>query len=296
MKTSNKVTIIITTFNSSNIIRFCLNKINLTKYNVIIVDNASTDNTVNIIKSNFQEVEVVQNKKNIGYGRGCNVALRIIDTEYCLILNPDAFVFEDDIKKIIDFLDNNIQVALASPLLLNSYPAQKNDILEQLLVVKSNTIKDYNNYVSVKYVIGAIMFLRLSFFKKHGFFDEEIFLYYEDDEICYKTIKNNKECAILTDIYGYHIGHGSSGNSLRILYKRFWHHSFSKFYWKEKQRGKIHAKKSALKLSILFVIQSLIYLCVFNAKKSIEKIASSVGCISYLIGLKAFNKNGNPRG
>jgi N-acetylglucosaminyl-diphospho-decaprenol L-rhamnosyltransferase len=293
---NSELTIIITTFNSSNVISSCLEKVDFQKYKVIIVDNNSTDNTVSLIKENFPLTKIIANQKNIGYGRANNIALRQTKTKYALILNPDAFIFSVDIENILKEMDQNQKIALSGPLLLNYYPYQEQDERQELDVIKKNTISIDNNFIYVKYIIGAIMFLNMSIFRKIGFFDEKIFLYYEDDEISYRVIKNGYVIAILPKIFGYHIGSASSGTSLRSLYKRFWHRALSKFYWKEKQKGKEKAVISAIKICLSFFSRMIFYIILCNKVKSIENFASFMGTLAYLFRYTAFDKNDNPRG
>jgi GT2 family glycosyltransferase len=293
---SKNLTIIIVSFNSSGIIKSCLEKINFVKYDVIVVDNASIDNTSQVVSDSFPQAKIIKLDKNIGYGRANNVALEQVETEFSLILNPDAFIEQDGIEKIISLFDKNKKIALAGPLLLPNYPASINEQKEQLKIVNSNLLEKSEDFLSVKYIIGAVLFLRMSVFRKIGFFDKNIFLYYEDDEISFRAIKNGFKAAIIPSVFGFHIGQGSSGGKLRNIYKRFWHRALSKFYWKEKQKGKLKAIKSASWLSMMFLIRALGYLLLFNSKKSVENFASACGSISFVIGLKAFDKNDNPRG
>jgi N-acetylglucosaminyl-diphospho-decaprenol L-rhamnosyltransferase len=290
----NSLTFVITTFNSAGVIDNCLNKINFINYEVIVVDNNSSDNTTEIVSEKYPLVNLIKNKKNYGYGRANNIGLRATTTPYALILNPDAFIFEEDLKKIIAMMDKNLEIAIGAPILLNSYP--QIDLSQEVAVVNNNLIKDFGDFKSVKYIIGACEILRMDFFKKIGFFDEKIFLYYEDDEICHRTILNNKICAICVDAVAYHIGQGSSGANLRGIYRRFWHRALSKFYWKEKQKGFYKAYFSAIKLCFSFLLQTIFYGVIFNSKKLFQNLGSLNGTLSYLIRLSAFDKNDNPRG
>ena len=292
----NSLTIIITTFNSASVIDNCLNKINFNNYEVIVVDNNSSDNTTEIVSEKYPLVNLIKNKKNYGYGRANNIGLRATTTPYALILNPDAFIFEEDLEKIITLMNKNLEIAIGAPILLNSYPRNESEISQEIAIVNNNLIKDFGDFKSVKYIIGACEILRMDFFKKIGFFDEKIFLYYEDDEICHRTILNNKICAICVDAFAYHIGQGSSGTNLRGIYRRFWHRALSKFYWKEKQKGFFNAYFSALKLSLSFLLQAIFYGVIFNSKKLFQNLGSLNGTLSYLIRLSAFDKNDNPRG
>jgi len=292
---NKNLTIIIVSFNSSKIIKSCLEKINFSKYNVVMVDNASSDDVLQIVSQNFSQVKIIKLDKNIGYGRANNVALRLVETEFALILNPDAFIFEEDIEKILSQFQKTPQIALAAPLLLPNYPALEDDKIKQLKIVESNLLESCDDYLAVKYIIGAILFLRMKVFKEIGFFDENIFLYYEDDEISFRTVKSGYKAAIIATAQGFHIGQGSSGGKLRNIYKRFWHRALSKLYWKQKQKGKFAAIKSAIRLIIVFFIKSVFYSATFNAKKAVENFACLCGSSAFLIGLKAFDKNDNPR-
>lgn len=296
MSNNHQLTFIITTYNSAGVIDNCLNKINFDNYEVIIVDNNSSDKTTEIISEKYPLVNLIKNKKNYGYGRANNIGLRATTTPYALILNPDAFIFENDLEKIIAMMNKNPEIGIGAPLLLNSYPQSQSNISHELAIVNNNLIKDFGDFKAVKYIIGACEILRMEFFNKIGFFDEKIFLYYEDDEICHRTILNNKICAICVDAFAYHIGQGSSGTNLRGIYRRFWHRALSKFYWKEKQKGFFNAYFSAIKLSLSFLFQAIFYGVIFNFKKLIQNLGSLNGTLSYLIRLSAFDKNDNPRG
>lgn len=296
MSLNRQLTFIITTYNSAGVIDNCLNKINFNNYEVIVVDNNSSDKTTEIIIEKYPLVNLIKNKKNHGYGRANNIGLRATTTPYALILNPDAFIFEEDLEKIIAMMDKNPEIGIGAPVLLNSYPLREDDRLQEIAVINNNLIKDFGDFKAVKYIIGACEILRMDLFKKIGFFDEKIFLYYEDDEICHRTILNNKICAICVDAIAYHIGQGSSGTNLRGIYRRFWHRALSKFYWKEKQKGFFNAYFSALKLSFSFLLKIIFYGVIFNSKKLFQNLGSLNGTLSYLIRLSAFDKNDNPRG
>lgn len=84
-------------------------------FKLYVVDNNSTDGTVEHIKENYPQVEVVALNENIGFGAGHNKAVRMIDSDYHVIINPDIVFVENSIKKMVDYLENNVDIGVLSP-------------------------------------------------------------------------------------------------------------------------------------------------------------------------------------
>lgn len=109
------LTVIIVTFNSSAVIEKCLNAMDAKKYDVVVVDNESKDDTRKIVQTNFPKVKLINSGGNIGYGRSNNLALRQAKTEFALILNPDAVIASEDIEASLQVFKDNPNIALANP-------------------------------------------------------------------------------------------------------------------------------------------------------------------------------------
>lgn len=301
---NDQLTIIVLTFNSSGIIQKCLSSIQLHGFKIIVVDNHSSDETTKIIEDNFPNLELIKLDKNVGYGRGNNVALKKVQTKYALVLNPDAFIEKESIDKILEEMEKNEKIALAGPIVLENYPAKedeirdiKNRIEKDISSIKDQYKERFGNIINVRFLIGACVFFRVSFFKKFGFFDENIFMYYEDDEICKRVEDNGFQNVIIDDSFAFHIGGASSKKNLRSAFRKGWHmNGWSKLYWKELRKGAIAAKKSSIRLSTKYFLLSFFSLFQFDSEKLILNIGSLCGSISYMIGLSAFKKNGESRG
>jgi N-acetylglucosaminyl-diphospho-decaprenol L-rhamnosyltransferase len=286
------LTIIIVTFNSSQIIEKCLSHLNLSKYEVIIVDNCSQDNTAQIIETKFPQIKFLKNPKNSGYGRANNIALRQAKTDFALILNPDAFILEEDIEKILTVIKNNENVAIAGPLLLSQYPVSPEELDQKLTRVKTaSTEQLFKGYLKAG-IVGAVLFMKMDILRKIGFFDENIFLYHEDGEICSRAINQNYQSIIIHDALAFHQEGTSSTPSLRNLYRRHWHLSWSKSYCISKNNRLYPVIRSGF----IRLFNSFMCLVSFNTKKFVSNFAAFLGCASFLIGLKAFRKDGTPRG
>ncbi len=279
------LTIIIVTFNSSEIIEQCLNYLNATKYSVVVVDNASQDLTAQIVADKFPQVKLIKNDQNIGYGRANNIGLRQSQTDFALILNPDAFIFEQDIEASLEILKNNPDIALASPRVFHSEQAAKDNK------------KIFNGQYSVgSFIIGGVLFMRMEVFRKIGFFDEEFFMFAEDNELSDRSIRNGYKNATINVANAFHSGAGSSKKSLRTTYRRFWHLGWSKSKYKQIKKGKLQTIRATARLSAVYFCEGIFYFLVGNINKSVSKFAFSSGCFSYLIGLKAFRNDGTARG
>jgi N-acetylglucosaminyl-diphospho-decaprenol L-rhamnosyltransferase len=298
-----ELTIVIVTYNSAGVIEACLSNLNFTKYDVVVVDNASADDSVKIIESKFPQVKLIKLSQNLGYGRGNNAALKQIKTDFAMILNPDAMFFEKDIELVLSKMKSDDSIALGGPLILNKYPLDEKELQENLDFIKKDlsTIKDkyyerIDDYLSVRFVIGSSIILKMEVFRKIGFYNENFFLYYEDDELCGRIRENGYKNIIVPEALAYHIGGKSSGFSLRGVYKKNWHLTWSKLYWKRLKKGYLRAKRSAIKTALVFFIKTIFVLATFDAKKILFNLGGLSGSLAFFIGLKAFNKNDNARG
>jgi N-acetylglucosaminyl-diphospho-decaprenol L-rhamnosyltransferase len=285
-KQIEKLTIIIVTFNSSKVIESCLEKINFNTCKTYIVDNNSQDNTIEIIEDKFPAANIIKLDQNIGYGRANNIALNKTKTKYALILNPDAFIEEEDVNELLKLMSADKTMALSNPTINSEkdYPyAKKNQ-------------HNKESFNKVDFVGGGVMLMNMSLFNQIGFFDEDIFMFSEDNEICQRALDNGYKNVIFTGPVACHLGGKSSGQSLRTIYRRFWHLGWSKSHYRKKRKGYFGSKRSTLRLTIYYFFEAMFYLLKQNKEKYTSKIAFSAGCASSLIGLKAFKKNGIARG
>jgi N-acetylglucosaminyl-diphospho-decaprenol L-rhamnosyltransferase len=290
------LTIIIVTF---QIIKQSLENIDRDKYPVIIVDNASSDNTVSIIESNFSSLKIIKNNKNIGYGRANNIALRQVKTKFALLLNADATIDSKNIDKIIDLMNNNQDIAIAGPILYKKNFLSNNEFSEIIISKINRKVREYHEndkFYFNQFITGASMFLNIDAIKKIGLFDEGFFLYCEDNEICKRAIKYNYKTAIVKDTKFYHISGGSCKISEKQRNVIYWHKfGWSKLYYTEKVWGLFVAKLKATRM--IFKFSFLCLKCFFKTSKILNnEYCGLKGSVGYLIGLKAFDKNDNPRG
>ena len=292
-------TIIIVTYNSSHLIKFCLQNINIDQYKVILVDNASSDNTLEIISSNFPQIQIIKNNKNIGYGRANNIALKQVKTDFSLLLNVDAVIDQKNIDNIINLMQQNQQIAIAGPMVYSGQ-LQDNKIINQTKCTKNRyhnqkCLEDKNFYFS-GFVTGAAMFLNMKIMSKIGFFDEGFFLYCEDNELCKRSLQKKYKVVVIKNSKFCHLSCKSSISTADESYRICWHKlGWSKAYYTQKVWGVTIAKLKSIRMILKFSFLCLKEMAI-NNKISTQNKSALQGCLAYLIGLGAFDKNDNPRG
>lgn len=301
MSKKNAVTYIIVTWNSEKEILDCLDSI--AKYSpkeskVIIVDNLSSDNTVNLINNTYPEVKLIASKENLGFATANNLALEYVETPYLCYLNPDIILTEDIIEPSISVLESQKEIGLVACHLKNvdgsHQPSCFNfansvSLFSEILHIGSVAPKFiqkryfFNYYesevaYSPDWVIGAEMIMRTSEVKKIGGFSTEYFMYTEDMDLCKKVeIILKKQVLFLPHVSLIHIGGASESQNFNYnKQKKLFENDLyfvNKFYGKDEQ---IKCKKymiSAYKLR-LFLLKR--FYKKSNRKIQIDKTQKSI--------------------
>jgi len=206
------VSIIIVSYNTKELLTKCLESIKVSTKNlkaeIFVVDNNSWDGTVKEIKKNFPSVKLVANKKNLGFAKANNLAIKKAKGKYLLILNPDTILMPDTLTKMKKFMDKNRNIAVATCRveLTNGqldkdcrrhFPTPWRSFchftsLERLFPGSQVFDQYYMGYLpqtkthDIDACVGAFMMVRSSSIKKVGLFDEDFFFYGEDLDWCWR--------------------------------------------------------------------------------------------------------------
>jgi GT2 family glycosyltransferase len=212
-----KVSIIIITYNSGDVLSKCLDKLKTAiakiSSELIIVDNNSDENPTDQIKQHFPDARIVINDENYGFGRSCNQAAALAGGEYLLLLNPDALLDEDAIEKLIDVYESKPGVGQVVPRIrfpsgryfptCRNFPTIWNTIfsrgsfLFRLFQIKSSSKSDKYEYTimrsmpnvtPVPAISGTIVLIRKKIFDEVGGFDERFFMYMEDTDLSLRIL------------------------------------------------------------------------------------------------------------
>ena len=206
------LSIIIINYNVKEFLQNLLHSIEKASANInkeiIIVDNASDDGSVELIKQRFPSCKLISNDKNLGFGKANNQALKIATGKYFLLINPDSIVSEDTFDKMIAFFKKNSEAGLAGCKILNpdgtlqlacrrSYPGPWTSFCKvtglsnlfpgsKIFARYNLTYLDENKTYEVDAISGSFMMMRKEVYDKVGGFDEEFFMYGEDLDLCYR--------------------------------------------------------------------------------------------------------------
>lgn len=281
------VSIIIVTFNSEKYILPCiksiLEKMESLKYQIIVVDNNSEDNTIQSLKNNYPNVKVIENKFNYGFAKANNIAIKESNSKYVFLLNPDTILINNVVNIFYNFMEKegNLDFSCIGGTIFNEdnslqesfgkYPSIKQILFE--FGLKSIFPNFYNENLStgfkdykfelkeVEHIIGAGMFIRRDVLNKIGYFDEDFFLYYEETELCYRMKKNNFKLFYVPESKLLHYKGKSESptiNKLKIIEQ-------SKYLFFEKCYG----FNTRIIANLLYIIKFLLaYLLTFNKKYS----------------------------
>ncbi|MEO0311311.1 MAG: hypothetical protein RIQ89_968 [Bacteroidota bacterium] len=227
MPVTDRVAIVILNWNGAHYLEQFLPFVLLHSGNarVIVADNASTDNSLNLLANKFKTVSVIKLPTNTGYAGGYNKALATIDADIFVLLNSDIEVTEKWLEPVVDYLYNNQNVAAAQPLMLDyhnrakfeyagaaggfidflGYPYCRGRIFNELEV----NAHQYDNVLPIFWASGACLFIKAENFKMIGGFDEQFFAHQEEIDLCWRLHLAGFEVAVVPQAHVYHIGGGT---------------------------------------------------------------------------------------
>ncbi len=206
-------------------------------FEIFLVDNNSHDDTCKEVETQFPEVNIIHNEKNLGFGVANNLAIEKSDAQYVFLLNTDTKLLNNAIKIMFDFMEKseNKNIAICGGNLYNkdNMPTFSHGVFltpfakfiktfglkylfkKELKKLKADTTNKNEELKSVEFICGADLFLRKSVLDKLGSFDPIFFLYYEETELQYRIRKAGYEIYIVPEAKIAHLESSSSKNKLR---------------------------------------------------------------------------------
>lgn len=262
-----QVSIIIVNYNAAAFLELCLHSVlkATTKLvaEVIVVDNNSTDNSLQLICALFKEVKVIANKDNLGFAHANNQGVAIAQGTHICVLNPDTIVGEQAFDDLFAFAKANPKIALTTTQLIdgkgNYLPESKRNvptptIARQKLMGNNTTYyathlsKDQNGQIDV--LVGAMMFCKKTVYEQLGGFDTRYFMYGEDIDLSYTALQHGFTNHYLGSLKTIHFK-GESTVKDKTYFKRFYG-AMALFYDKYYKRTAL--EKAVFKLAMKALI------------------------------------------
>lgn len=248
-----KLSIIILSYNVETLLLDCLRSLpHYPDWEVIVVDNASTDSSVASVRKNFPLVKIISNPANLGFAAGNNVALSQCTSPYILLLNPDTVVYPRTIETVFDYVENHpdvgaatCRVELADGSLDYSCHRGFPDPVGALLhflglkqVSKYSSVRIPSGIHEIDALTGAFALLRTSAGRQLGWFDQDYFWNGEDIDLCFRLKEAGWKIMYLPDVKITHYK-GASAKATRDSRLRWAYNSttvMSLFYRKHLAR------------------------------------------------------------
>lgn len=198
---------------------------------IIVADNASTDDSIVFLQAHFPTVQIIVNDSNEGFAKGYNTALKKVTADYFVLLNSDVEVTPNWIEPIIQLMENDTTIAACQPKILDyknktyfeyagacggfidalGYPFARGRVLENIEEDKGQ----YNNAIPCFWATGAALFVRAGVYNQLGGLDEYFFAHQEEIDLCWRMQLSGHKVYVQPASIVYHVGGGTlpKGNS-----------------------------------------------------------------------------------
>ena len=280
MKKYKNLTIFFVSYFSTKYIKKILKKIN-PKIKIIIIDNAYEKNIQKKFYM-FKNVKVIQSKYNSGQTGGINLGLENIKTKYGLYMDSD-----------IQFNKNTIDDFLVAAAHIKNFiilaPQHEKSVYKDEFISKKKNL--FSEYQLMKIVHGQFLFFKMSNVKKVGFYDENIFLYYDETDYCLRAYKKNQNIYVLPKVKVKHLGGKSVElkNPIELEANKHWHFMWSKFYFFNKNYSTKVAYQKTLPDLINSILKYVIFFF-FDKRKKIIYLNQISGLINSYLSNKSYRR------
>jgi len=283
------LSIVIVTFKSNAVIHECIKSIDK-EIKIIIVDNSNDLELKKELEEIYENVSCVLSAENLGMGRGNNLGIKKVNTDFVLILNPDVVLEKNTIEELIIASQKVSNFSIIAPILSNKdYPNYKLNKNEKLS-------SEINSPFKVKSVDGFAMLINKrkidtimqqeNLNKNNDYFDENFFMYLENDDLCKRMIDRNEEIYIVPTSKINHLGAKAVDEKYKneVEFSRNWHWIWSKFYFRKKHYGYLRAVMCGFPKFFFSILKYIYYLIINNRDKKKKYLNRASGFFNAAIG------------
>jgi N-acetylglucosaminyl-diphospho-decaprenol L-rhamnosyltransferase len=292
----SELTIVIPTFYPGKIIKKCLASLPLIS-EIIIIDNGEDPELEKIIK--LQKHKIKHYKVgDIGLSKSFNIALAKSKNENILITQPDVCFEKNSIINLVKAQKKYTKAGIISPLLFEKKKYSQYDYLD-LSLSKLGTLEDKrkpktismlpSGDICVEAVNATAMLIKKSIIKKINGWDENIYTYHEDIDLCLRLRRKKYSIMKIKNSIAHHIGFGSNKkkNKVKAEQSRNWHYCWSSLYFKDKHSLKINFIFFYIKNLVKYFLKTILNFILLRNNKFILNLMRLRACLNYLLIKKA---------
>lgn len=251
------VSVIVVNWNTRDDLRQCLRSLSPdlqpgVELEIIVVDNASWDDSVAMVKREFPQVKLIENRFNEGFGKAHNRAAQLAGGRYLMLLNPDAQAHPGALRALVAYADAHPDIGILAPKVLNPdgslqyscrrFPVYEAGLFRNTLLGKlfpqNRFVRDYlmtdfdhEHTIEVDWVSGCAMLIRREVWQQLGGFDEQFFMYCEDVDLCWRAHEAGWKVVYYPEAMVTHAIGRSSDKAVNAMIRQF-HRSHQLFFRK----------------------------------------------------------------
>ena len=240
---------------------------------IIVADNASKDDSIAFLETNYPAVRIIRNNSNEGFARGYNLALKQVDADYYILLNSDIEVTPNWIKPVIDMMENDPVIAACQPKIRSyvdrskfEYAGAAGGFIDRfgypfcrgrLFQTIEEDTGQYDDPIEVFWATGACMFVRADVYHKVGGLDEDFFAHMEEIDLCWRLKNLGYRIMYCPQSVVFHIG---GGTLPKISWRKTYYNFRNNFYLLYKNLPAEHVREVFFKRLLLDGVAAMKFL------------------------------------
>ena len=286
MNVYKDITLILVAYRSELLILKNLNV--LKKFPTVIVDNSNSEKLELILKK-YENIKLIRSSKNLGFGKANNLAVSVSNTPFILIISPDIIISENSIVSMfLEFYKDSDNIGILGPSLyddkMNRRTNGSKSFISQL---KGNKVsKNINNIpvdnICCEFLMGCCYLMKRDFFNYLNGFDNSFFMYFEDCDLCDRTIQNGKYIMEVPTAKMIHLENSSSKKNLFSNSKLALIHKISNYIYLQKNLSKKYLLIQLIKNFIEYFFRIFINFFLLRFKKSYKNLLRVISIILYI--------------
>jgi len=273
------LSIVIVTLRSEKVIDRCISSINK-NLPIIVVENSDNLKFKNYLENNYKNVQCILSNENLGTGTGYNIGIKFSKTDYVYVINPDVTLEVNALDEIFLASKKLDDFSILSPI------SSDVDFPNYRMIKEKKNYEEKNLPFKVQYVDGFSMLLNKKKFKNNNYFDENFFMYWENNDICIRVINDGGSVFIVPKAKIKHLGAKAVDPKFfkEIELSRNWHWMWSTFNYHRKYKGFFISLLIVLPKLISAIIKILIYTLILNKEKKKIYYQRLSGLINAIMG------------